>query len=218
MNKLLASAVALLLVFTFGCQPSGGGNPTPTTPEPVSTGTVAGSVKSTFGVAIENAKVSAGDIFAITDANGSFVLINVEVGESVSINAKANAFTANSEVISVSKGLTTSIALTLATVAHTEAINSAIPNTISYQTSRPKMQLALEKYLLSTSNYRIVKSELGYLHTEVKSDLIGFIDDVEFYLPKEENVIHIRSASRVGFSDFDVNRNRVRQITAALVK
>lgn len=89
---------------------------------------------------------------------------------------------------------------------------------ISYQTSRPKMQLALEKYLLSTSNYRIVKSELGYLHTEVKSDLIGFIDDVEFYLPKEENVIHIRSASRVGFSDFDVNRNRVRQITAALVK
>ena len=89
---------------------------------------------------------------------------------------------------------------------------------ISYQGSRPKMQLALEKYLLSTSNYRIVKSELGYLHTEVKSDLIGFVDDVEFYLPKEENIIHIRSASRVGFSDFDVNRNRVRQITAALVK
>ena len=89
---------------------------------------------------------------------------------------------------------------------------------ISYQVSRPKMQLALEKYLLSTSKYRIVKSELGYLHTEVKSDLIGFIDDVEFYLPKDENVIHIRSASRVGFSDFDVNRNRVRQISAALVK
>jgi len=89
---------------------------------------------------------------------------------------------------------------------------------ISYQASRPNMQLALEKYLLSTSKYRIVKSELGYLHTEVKSDLIGFIDDVEFYLPKDENLIHIRSASRVGFSDFDVNRNRVRQITAALVK
>lgn len=89
---------------------------------------------------------------------------------------------------------------------------------ISYQVSRPQMQLALEKYLLSTSKYRIVKSELGYLHTEVESDLIGFIDDVEFYLPKNENVIHIRSASRVGFSDFDVNRNRVRQISAALVK
>ncbi|OUR68301.1 hypothetical protein A9Q77_09390, partial [Marinomonas sp. 42_23_T18] len=69
-----------------------------------------------------------------------------------------------------------------------------------------------------TTKYRIVKSELGYLHTEVKSDLIGFIDDVEFYLPKDENVIHIRSASRVGFSDFDVNRNRIRQIAAALVK
>jgi len=89
---------------------------------------------------------------------------------------------------------------------------------ISYHVSRPNMQLALERYLLSTTKYRIVKSELGYLHTEVKSDLIGFIDDVEFYLPKDENVIHIRSASRVGFSDFDVNRNRIRQIAAALVK
>jgi uncharacterized protein (DUF1499 family) len=89
---------------------------------------------------------------------------------------------------------------------------------ISYQVSRPNMQLTLEKYLLSTSKYRIVKSELGYLHTEVESDLIGFIDDVEFYLPKDEKLIHIRSASRVGFSDFDVNRNRVRQISAALVK
>ena len=89
---------------------------------------------------------------------------------------------------------------------------------ISYQDSRPKMQLALEKYLLSTKKYRIVKSELGYLHAEAKSDLIGFIDDVEFFLPKDENIIHIRSASRVGYSDFDVNRNRVRQISAALVK
>jgi uncharacterized protein (DUF1499 family) len=89
---------------------------------------------------------------------------------------------------------------------------------ISYQVSRPNMQLTLEEYLLSTSKYRIVKSELGYLHTEVESDLIGFIDDVEFYLPKDEKLIHIRSASRVGFSDFDVNRNRVRQISAALVK
>lgn len=89
---------------------------------------------------------------------------------------------------------------------------------INYQVSRPNMQLTLEKYLLSTSKYRIVKSELGYLHTEVESDLIGFIDDVEFYLPKDEKLIHIRSASRVGFSDFDVNRNRVRQISAALVK
>jgi uncharacterized protein (DUF1499 family) len=89
---------------------------------------------------------------------------------------------------------------------------------ISYKMSRSKMQLALEKYLLSTANYRIIKSELGYLHTEVKSDLIGFVDDVEFYLPKDGKLIHIRSASRVGYSDFDVNRNRVRQITAALVK
>jgi uncharacterized protein (DUF1499 family) len=39
---------------------------------------------------------------------------------------------------------------------------------------------------------------------------------VEFYFPKNESVIHIRSSSRVGDSDFGVNRTRLEQIRLAL--
>ncbi|MEM6404459.1 MAG: DUF1499 domain-containing protein, partial [Cyanobacteria bacterium P01_D01_bin.116] len=39
---------------------------------------------------------------------------------------------------------------------------------------------------------------------------------VEFYFPSDENVIHIRSASRVGESDLGVNRTRMEQIRLAM--
>jgi hypothetical protein len=50
-----------------------------------------------------------------------------------------------------------------------------------------------------------------YLHVEFKSKLMGFVDDVEFYFP-DSAVIHMRSASRVGYSDFGVNRRRLEKI------
>jgi uncharacterized protein (DUF1499 family) len=48
-----------------------------------------------------------------------------------------------------------------------------------------------------------------YLWTTFTVPLFGFVDDVEFRLDKTGNVIHIRSASRLGFSDLGVNRGRV---------
>ena len=39
-----------------------------------------------------------------------------------------------------------------------------------------------------------------------------FVDDVEFLINPEEQLIHSRSASRVGYSDLGVNRHRMEQI------
>jgi uncharacterized protein (DUF1499 family) len=55
-----------------------------------------------------------------------------------------------------------------------------------------------------------------YIHALSKSRIFKFVDDVEFYLPPNESVIHLRSASRVGESDLGVNRRRVEQIRLAL--
>jgi uncharacterized protein (DUF1499 family) len=38
------------------------------------------------------------------------------------------------------------------------------------------------------------------------------VDDVEFYAPPSEKVIHVRSASRLGSKDYGVNRLRVESI------
>ena len=51
-----------------------------------------------------------------------------------------------------------------------------------------------------------------YLHATFTTPLFRFVDDVELRLDDPAGVIHIRSASRVGRSDFGVNRKRVTQL------
>ncbi|MGF1538338.1 MAG: DUF1499 domain-containing protein [Elainellaceae cyanobacterium] len=60
----------------------------------------------------------------------------------------------------------------------------------------------------------IVTESENYLYAEFKSALMGFVDDVEFYLDQAANVLHVRSASRLGQSDLGVNRKRVEAIRA----
>ena len=56
-----------------------------------------------------------------------------------------------------------------------------------------------------------------YLHAEFKSALLGFVDDVQFMADPAAGVIHMRSASRVGYSDLGANRKRVENIRALAV-
>jgi uncharacterized protein (DUF1499 family) len=49
-----------------------------------------------------------------------------------------------------------------------------------------------------------------YLHATFRSKFFHFVDDLE--LRKEGAVVHVRSASRVGHSDFGVNRKRVEMV------
>lgn len=51
-----------------------------------------------------------------------------------------------------------------------------------------------------------------YLHFEVSTPLMKFVDDVEFFLLPGEELIHIRSASRLGKSDLDANYKRLLKI------
>ncbi|EDX87694.1 conserved hypothetical protein [Synechococcus sp. PCC 7335] len=51
-----------------------------------------------------------------------------------------------------------------------------------------------------------------YLYAEFSSKLMGFVDDVEFYVPAGESVIHTRSAARLGKSDLGANRKRTEEI------
>ncbi len=51
-----------------------------------------------------------------------------------------------------------------------------------------------------------------YLYAEFSSKLMGFVDDVEFYAPSGESVIHTRTAARLGKSDLGVNRKRTEEI------
>jgi uncharacterized protein (DUF1499 family) len=58
----------------------------------------------------------------------------------------------------------------------------------------------------------------NYLHAECRSAFFGFVDDLELHLRASEGLIAIRSAARLGYSDFGVNRQRVEHLRALLRK
>ncbi len=62
----------------------------------------------------------------------------------------------------------------------------------------------------------IIEETGNYLYAEFKSKLMGYVDDVEFYLDQESNTVQVRSASRLGKSDLGVNRKRVEEIRSKL--
>lgn len=59
---------------------------------------------------------------------------------------------------------------------------------------------------------RIVAGSDGALHAEFTSRIFRFVDDVDCIIDPAAGVIHIRSASRVGYSDLGANRARVEAI------
>jgi uncharacterized protein (DUF1499 family) len=58
----------------------------------------------------------------------------------------------------------------------------------------------------------IVSATDTYVHATFTTRWLRFTDDVELRVSQEEGVVHLRSASRVGYGDRGVNRARVEQI------
>lgn len=104
------------------------------------------------------------------------------------------------------------------------------PNCVSSQSTNPLSQIApltysssgtqaiadLKTVIYNLERTTIVTEAPNYLYAEFKSALMGFVDDVEFYLDEAEQVIHVRSASRLGQSDLGVNRKRIETVRARL--
>ena len=102
------------------------------------------------------------------------------------------------------------------------------PNCVSSQSTDPEHQIApltytgspeeaitkLKAAITSMPRTKIINAEGNYIYAEFTSALMGYVDDVEFYLNPEKNIIEVRSASRLGQSDLGVNRDRVETIRA----
>lgn len=97
------------------------------------------------------------------------------------------------------------------------------PNCVSSQSSSPKHFIgplvihqsaahtmnALKAALNKLPRTTIVAESDDYIHAECASSLFGFVDDVEFWHNPTAGHIEVRSASRVGYSDWGVNRKRI---------
>jgi uncharacterized protein (DUF1499 family) len=83
-------------------------------------------------------------------------------------------------------------------------------------TGSPAAALArLRAVIEAMPRTRVTHADAESLHAEFASWLLRFVDDVDCLVDEAAGVIHVRSASRVGYSDLGVNRKRVEQIRAA---
>lgn len=74
----------------------------------------------------------------------------------------------------------------------------------------------IEQVLLGLDEANIVEAGDNYLYAEFTSPLMGYVDDVEFLHDSASGVTHVRSASRIGYSDLGANRNRIESIREQL--
>ncbi|OCQ98246.1 hypothetical protein BCD64_13130 [Nostoc sp. MBR 210] len=95
-----------------------------------------------------------------------------------------------------------------------DAIHQIAP--LTFNTSPEQAISHLKSIIQSLPRTTIITETPDYLYAEFKSALMGFVDDVEFYLDREANIFHVRSASRLGQSDLGVNRKRIETIRAEL--
>ena len=70
----------------------------------------------------------------------------------------------------------------------------------------------IRQIIENTPRTKIVENDGDYLHAEVTSRIMKYIDDLEVSYIPEDNKIVIRSESRVGEGDFGVNKKRVDSI------
>ncbi|WP_162932599.1 DUF1499 domain-containing protein [Solimonas sp. K1W22B-7] len=85
---------------------------------------------------------------------------------------------------------------------------------IRYEGSRESARLALMRILAELPGVKIVLQTEDYVHAEFTSPVLRTVDDLELQFPRRGQIVHLRSASRVGYYDFDGNRERVEDLRA----
>ena len=104
----------------------------------------------------------------------------------------------------------------------------ATPNCVSSQAADAAQRLAplavagpdpiarLRHAVEQLPRTRIVATTDGYVRAESRTLIFRYVDDLELALDAAAGVAQVRSASRVGRSDFGANRARVEQLRELL--
>jgi len=75
---------------------------------------------------------------------------------------------------------------------------------------------ALKAYIQQTPRFALIEQQDNYLKAEATTLIMRFTDDVEFEKRPADNLIAVRSASRIGHSDLGANRQRIEEIRTYL--
>ena len=80
------------------------------------------------------------------------------------------------------------------------------------QTTSTQAWIGLQEVVTALPGTQIVTVTEDYLHAECRSAVFGFIDDLELQLLPQQQQIAVRSAARLVYYDFGVNRKRAEEL------
>lgn len=80
---------------------------------------------------------------------------------------------------------------------------------LDWSGSEPMGIEKIETLVNSYPRTKVISKSGNYLHAEFRTLIFGYVDDVEFLVDVNAKKIHIRSASRLGYSDLGANLSRV---------
>ena len=86
---------------------------------------------------------------------------------------------------------------------------------IGYTGTRGAARERLLAALAELTRVEVVTARADYVHAVARTRWLRFVDDLECWLPADQRLIHVRSASRVGYYDLGVNRDRVERLREA---
>lgn len=89
---------------------------------------------------------------------------------------------------------------------------------LRYKGSTKTARRALMKILREMPGNTVKQVKGNYIHVECRSRILRFSDDLELFFDETESLIHVRSASRVGYWDLGTNRRRVAAVRKAFDK
>ena len=107
------------------------------------------------------------------------------------------------------------------------SVCSGRPNCVSSLNSEPDFMVApfklnkaeswdqIKEITVKKTNWKLITSTDNYLHFECSTTFLRFIDDLQLNL-KANGIVQLRSASRIGYSDFGANRKRVEKLRREL--
>ena len=80
----------------------------------------------------------------------------------------------------------------------------------------PETIARLQRVVAGMPGAQVIESRPDYLYAQFTTQWMKFVDDTEFWFDPVNQVVHVRSASRVGLRDMGVNRARVEAVRTAL--
>ncbi|MBS2969131.1 DUF1499 domain-containing protein [Metabacillus sp. KIGAM252] len=82
----------------------------------------------------------------------------------------------------------------------------------SYILSEGEAMAIMKDLLTSMDRVSVEEEDTVYIRCIFQTKWLRFKDDVEIWFDSENKKVHIKSSSRMGYSDFGVNRRRAERI------